>query len=189
MTTQEPYDQNHREYVPLSTAYTGHLSTGIFAMAGASIIYWLITFFSPSFKVPFEPFLAFCLITVVTGEAVTVLLQRPFVIKAQHPAPGGKLYALLEITVIPLLALPLSWIFFRDITISLAIFATLLIYRFLLALWLKPWKPGLSRADVRKAYEDTKDMVKKDLAQEAQKNAEASPHRELFQKKYNPPQQ
>lgn len=189
MTAQEPYDQNHREYVPLSTAYIGHLSTGIFSMAGAGLGYWLLAHFLPTLQVPFQPFLAFCLLTLVIGEAANVTLTRPLVIKARRSSPGGQLYALIQIATIPLLALPLSWAFFRDTTISLALFATLLTYRILIALWMKPWKPGLSRSEVRKAYEATKDMVKKDLAQAAQKDAEASPHQELFQQKYNPPQQ
>lgn len=48
----------------------------------------------------------------------------------------------------------------------------------------KPWKPGLSRSDVRAKYHETKDMIRKDVTEEKYRDIEVDPsHRELFKKR------
>ena len=47
----------------------------------------------------------------------------------------------------------------------------------------KPWERGLSRAEVRSKYEETKQFIKDDIVEERRKNADVSDeHRKLFER-------
>lgn len=184
MTSNHTYDQNHREYVSLFTAYTGHLMTSALLGCVAGLIYWLLSFFFSVLNFGVQNLVIFIIAVVIVGELIVVLLQRPFVVKASHSDPGGWGYALPEFLVLPCLAGLGAFIISHKTIVGLVCALVFFIVFGMAGLLSKPWKPGLSRAEIREKYEQTKDMVQADYVEEKYRDVEVDPsHRNLFKKR------
>lgn len=120
---------------------------------------------------------------VIGSELIVTLLQRPLVVKARHGSPGGALYAAYEVIVTPVVAGIGAFLAFQSIAIGGTMFALFLVACLLVAFLTKPWERGLSRAEVRSKYEETKQFIKDDIVEERRKNADVSDeHRKLFER-------
>ncbi|MFW0183010.1 hypothetical protein ACN082_05830 [Rothia sp. CCM 9417] len=185
MTSNQTYDQNHPEYVSLSAAYLGHLMTSALLAFLAGLIYWLLSFLFPALDFGGQSLVVFISAVVLGGELIVVLLQRPFIIKASHGDPGGWGYALPEFLVLPCLAGVGAFLISHEAVAGLVCALVFFIVFGVVGLLLKPWKPGLSRAEIRERYEQTKDMIQADCADEKYRDLEVdSAHRDLFKKRY-----
>ena len=100
---------------------------------------------------------------------VLVLVQRPLVVHAQHPSPGGLLFAAYDILVPPLVYLVVTLGMFQDVGKAATVGSCALVFYLIYAAWLKPWKPGLTRTQVRHKIQETKRITRElvgDIAQE-----------------------
>lgn len=184
MTSNHTYDQNHREYVSLSAAYVGHVMTSTLLASLAGLMYWLLSFFFPALNFGTQNLVIFVIAVVIGGELIVVLLQRPFIIKASHSDPGGWGYALPEFLVLPCLAGTGAFLISREMVVGLVCALVFFIVFGVVGLLSKPWKPGLSRTEIRERYEQTKDMIQADYAEEKYRDVEVGPsHRDLFKKR------
>ena len=182
--TQEPeFNTSHPEYVPFSNAYIGHVMTGGIVAVTVGIVYWLLSIPFSALKVNLQDFVIFIVLVVIGSELIVTLLQRPLVIKARHGSPGGALYAAYEEIVTPVVAGIGAFLAFQSIAIGGTMFALFLVACLLVAFLTKPWERGLSRAEVRSKYEETKQFIKDDIVEERRKNADVSDeHRKLFER-------
>lgn len=184
MIPNRTYDQSHPEYVSLSTAYVGHLMTSTLLAALAGIMYWLLSLFFPALNFGVQNLVIFIIAVVIGGELIVVLLQRPFIVKASHSDPGGWGYALPEFLVLPCLAGVGAFLISHQLAAGLVCALVFFIVFGVVGLLSKPWKPGLSRAEVRERYEQTKDMIQADFVEEKYRGVEVNPlHRDLFKKR------
>ena len=167
--TQEPeFNTSHPEYVPFSNAYIGHVMTGGIVAVTVGIVYWLLSIPFSALKVNLQDFVIFIVLVVIGSEFIVTLLQRPLVIKARHGSPGG-LYAAYEVIVTPVVAGIGAFLAFQSIAIGGTMFALFLVACLLVAFLTKPWERGLSRAEVRSKYEETKQFIKDDIVEATQK--------------------
>ena len=101
---------------------------------------------------------------------VLVFVQRPLVVRAQRPSPGGALFAAYDILVPPLVCLVVALVVTQDIGKAvMAGVCALVFYLLAYATLRKPWKPGLTRTQVRHKIQETKRMTRElvgDIAQE-----------------------
>ena len=134
-------------------------------------------------KFNLQDFVIFIVLVVIGSELIVTLLQRPLVIKARHGSSGGALYAAYEVIVTPVVAGIGAFLAFQSIAIGGTMFALFLVACLLVAFLTKPWERGLSRAEVRSKYEETKQFIKDDIVEERRKNADVSDeHRKLFER-------
>lgn len=154
----------------------------IAAVAGFS--YWLLPLFFPILDIGAQNLIIFTILLVAVAELIVVLLQRPFVTKARHSDPGGMGYALPEFLVTPLLGGVGIFLISHEIVAGFVYAAVFFVFYGITGLLTKPWKPGLNRSDVRAKYDETKDMIRKDVTEEKYRDIEVDPsHRELFKKR------
>ena len=184
MAPNASYDKNHREYVSFLTAYSGHLMTSALIAAVAGFSYWLLSLLFPILDIGAQNLIIFTILLVAVAELIVVLLQRPFVTKARHSDPGGMGYALPEFLVTPLLGGVGIFLISHEIVAGFVYAAVFFVFYGITGLLTKPWKPGLNRSNVRAKYDETKDMIRKDVTEEKYRDIEVDPsHRELFKKR------
>ena len=107
-----------------------------------------------------------------SSTLVLVLVQRPLVVRAQHPSPGGLLFAACDILVPPLVYLVVTLGMFQDVGKAATVGSCALVFYLIYAAWLKPWKPGFTRTEVRSKIEQTKQMTREMFGEAAQERAE-----------------
>lgn len=113
------------------------------------------------------------LVSYLIFPLVTTLAQRPLVVRAQRPSPGGVLFAAYDILVPPLVCLVVALVLTQDIGKAvMAGVCTLVFYLLAYATLLKPWKPGLTRTEVRSKIEQTKQMTREMFGETMQERAE-----------------
>ena len=100
------YTPDHPEYVPLSAALMGSFIGGLLEgfcvfllILGARAIASALGFSALSLSL--EQATKVVLISYLIFPLVRALVQRPLVVRAQHPSPGGRLFAAYEILVPP----------------------------------------------------------------------------------------
>ena len=104
---------------------------------------------------------------------VLVFVQRPLVVRAQRPSPGGALFAAYDILVPPLVCLVVALVVTQDIGKAvMAGVCALVFYLLAYATLRKPWKPGFTRTEVRSKIEQTKQMTREMFDEVAQERAE-----------------
>ena len=185
MTSNRTYEQNRQEDVSLSAAYIGHLMTSTLLAPLAGTMYWLLSLFFPALNFGVQNLVIFIIAVVIGGELIVVLLQRPFTAKVSRGDPGGWGYALPEFLVLPCLAGAGAFLISHEVVVGLVCALVFFIVFGVVGLLSKPWKPGLSRAEIREKYEQTKDMIRADLVEEKYRGVEVDPsHRDLFKKRY-----
>ncbi|PEN15812.1 hypothetical protein CRM92_09445 [Rothia dentocariosa] len=172
------YTPDHPEYVPLSAALMGSFIGGllegfcVFLLilgAGAVVSALGLSALSLSLYQATKT----VLISYLIFPLVRALVQRPLVVRAQHPSPGGRLFAAYDILVPPLVCLVVALVVTQDIGKAvMAGVCTLAFYLLAYATLRKPWKPGFTRTEVRSKIEQTKQMTREMFGEAAQERAE-----------------
>ena len=173
-TKERQYTPDHPEYVALTSALKGGYFSGFFE----SFCVFLVIL-SARAVVPASKLSALSLsrlqiagivwVSYLIFPLVLVLMQRPLVVRAQHPSPGGLLFAACDIFVPPLVYLVVTLGMFQDVGKAATVGSCALVFYLIYAAWLKPWKPGLTRTQVRHKIQETKRMTRElvgDIAQE-----------------------
>ena len=124
------------------------------------------------------------LISYLIFPLVRALVQRPLVVRAQHPSPGGKLFAAYEILVPPPAYLVVALAVTQDIGRAVVVGVCALVFYLAYAAWIKPWKPGLTQAELRSKIEQAKQMTRELVSDIAQEYAGMMQERAEIMQKY-----
>ena len=188
-TKERQYTPDHPEYVALTSALKGGYFSGFFE----SFCVFLVIL-SARAVVPASKLSALSLsrlqiagivwISYLIFPLVLVLVQRPLVVRAQHPSPGGLLFAAYDILVPPLVNLVVTLGMFHEIGKAATVGACALVFHVVYAAWLKPWKPGLTRTQVRHKIQETKRITRELVGDIAQEYAGMMQERAAIMQKY-----
>lgn len=173
-TKERQYTPDHPEYVALTSALKGGYFSGFFEAVCVFLVILCARVVGPASKLsalslPRLQIAGIVWISYLIFPLVLVLVQRPLVVRAQHPSPGGRLFAACDILVPPLVYLVVTLGMFQDARKAATVGSCALVFYLVYAAWLKPWKPGLTRAELRSKIEQTKQMTRElvsDIAQE-----------------------
>ena len=171
------YTPDHPEYVPLSAALMGSFIGGLLEgfcvfllILGARAIVSALGLSALSLSL--DQVTKIVLISYLIFPLILTLVQRPLVVRAQHPSPGGRLFAAYDISVQPLVYLGVALAVTQDIGKAVMVGVCALVFYLAYAAWLKPWKPGFTRTEVRSKIEQTKQMTREMIGEAAQERAE-----------------
>ena len=173
-TKERQYTPDHPEYVALTSALKGGYFSGFFESFCVFLVILGARAVVPASKLsalslPRLQIAGIVWISYLIFPLVLVLVQRPLVVRAQHPSPGGLLFAACDILVPPLVYLVVTLGMFQDVGKAATVGSCALVFYLAYAAWLKPWKPGLTRVELRSKIEQTKQMTRElvgDIAQE-----------------------
>ena len=171
------YTPDHPEYVPLSAALMGSFIGGLLEgfcvfllILGAGAVVSALGLSALSLSLYQATSIVW--ISYLIFPLVLVLVQRPLVVRAQHPSPGGLLFAACDILVPPLVYLVVTLGMFQDVGKAATVGSCSLVFYLIYVAWLKPWKPGFTRTEVRSKIEQTKQMTREMFGEAAQERAE-----------------
>ena len=173
-TKERQYTPDHPEYVALTSALKGGYFSGFFEAVCVFLVILCARAVAPGSKLsalslPRLQIAGIVWISYLIFPLVLVLVQRPLVVRAQHGSPGGLLFAAYDILVPPLVYLVVTLGMFQDVGKAATVGSCALVFYLTYAAWLKPWKPGLTRAELRSKIEQTKQMTRElvsDIVQE-----------------------
>ena len=173
-TKERQYTPGHPEYVALTSALKGGYFSGFFEAVCVFLMILGARAVVPASKLsalslPRLQIAGIVWISYLIFPLVLALAQRPLVVRAQHPSPGGLLFAACDILVPPLVYLAVTLGMFQDVGKAATVGSCALVFYLIYAAWLKPWKPGLTRTQVRHKIQETKRMTRElvgDIAQE-----------------------
>ena len=173
-TKERQYTPGHPEYVALTSALKGGYFSGFFEAVCVFLMILGARAVVPASKLsalslPRLQIAGIVWISYLIFPLVLVLVQRPLVVRAQHPSPGGLLFAAYDIFVPPLVYLVVTLGMFQYVGKAATVGSCALVFYLAYAAWLKPWKPGLTRTQVRHKIQETKRMTRElvgDIAQE-----------------------
>ena len=173
-TKERQYTPDHPEYVVLTSALNGGYFSGFFESFCVFFVILGARAVVPASKLsvlslPWLQIAGIVWISYLIFPLVLALAQRPLVARARHPSPGGLLFAAYDILVPPLVYLVVTLGMFRDVGKAATVGSCALVFYLIYAAWLKPWKPGLTRTQVRHKIQETKRMTRElvgDIAQE-----------------------
>ena len=173
-TKERQYTPDDPEYVALTSALKGSYFSGFFESFCVFLMILSARAVVPALKLsalslPRLQIAGIVWISYLIFPLVLVLVQRPLVVRAQHPSPGGLLFAACDILVPPLVYLVVTLGMFQDVGKAATVGSCALVFYLIYAAWLKPWKPGLTRTQVRHKIQETKRMTRElvsDIAQE-----------------------
>ncbi len=173
-TKGRQYTPDHPEYVALTSALKGGYFSGFFEAVCVFLVILCARVVGPASKLsalslPRLQIAGIVWISYLIFPLVLVLVQRPLVVRAQHGSPGGLLFAACDILVPPLVYLVVTLGMFQDVGKAATVGSCALVFYLAYAAWLKPWKPGLTRTQVRHKIQETKRMTRElvgDIAQE-----------------------
>ena len=173
-TKERQYTPEHPEYVALTSALKGGYFNGFFEAVCVFLVILGARAVAPGSKLSVLSLPRLQIAGIVWNSylifpLVLVLVQRPLVVRAQHGSPGGLLFAACDILVPPLVYLVVTLGMFQDVGKAATVGSCALVFYLAYAAWLKPWKPGLTQAELRSKIEQTKQMTRElvsDIAQE-----------------------
>ena len=173
-TKERQYTPDHPEYVALTSALKGGYFSGFFESFCVFFVILGARAVAPASKLsalslPRLQIAGIVWISYLIFPLVLTLAQRPLVVRAQHPSPGGLLFAACDILAPPLVYLAVTLGMFQEVGKAATVGSCALVFYLAYAAWLKPWKPGLTRAELRSKIEQTKQMTRElvsDIAQE-----------------------
>ena len=173
-TKERQYTPDHPEYVALTSALKGGYFSGFFESFCVFLVILSARAVVPASKLsalslPRLQIAGIAWISYLIFPLVLVLVQRPLVARAQHGSPGGLLFAACDILVPPLVYLVVTLGIFQEVGKATTVGSCALVFYLAYAAWLKPWKPGLTRVELRSKIEQTKQMTRElvgDIAQE-----------------------
>ena len=176
-TKERQYTPDHPEYVALTSALKGGYFSGFFESFCVFLVILSARAVVPASKLsalslPRLQIAGIVWISYLIFPLVLVLVQRPLVVRAQHPSPGGLLFAACDIFVPPLVYLAVTLGMFQDVGKAATVGSCALVFYLIYAAWLKPWKPGLTRTEVRSKIEQTKQMTREMFGETMQERAE-----------------
>ena len=171
------YTPDHPEYVPLSVVLMSVYFAGFFesfcvflVILGSGAVVSALGLSALSLSL--DQATKVVLISYLIFPLVTTLAQRPLVVRAQHPSPGGRLFAAYEILVPPPVYLVVALAVTQDIGKAVMVGACALVFYLAYVARFKPWKPGFTRTEVRSKIEQTKQMTREMFGEAAQERAE-----------------
>lgn len=146
-TKERQYTPDHPEYVALTSALKGGYFSGFFESFCVFLVILGAPAVAPGSKLsalslPRLQIAGIVWISYLIFPLVTTLAQRPLVARAQHPSPGGLLFAACDILVPPLVYLVVTLGMFQDVGKAATVGSCALVFYLIYAAWLKPWKPG-----------------------------------------------
>ena len=169
------YTPDHPEYVPLSAALMGSFIWRLLEVfcvflliLGAGAVVSALGFSALSLIQAAR----IVLISYLISPLLLALAQRPLVVRAQRPSPGGVLFAAYEFLIPPLVYLVVALAVTQDIGKAVMVGVCALVFYLAYAAWFKPWKPGFTRAEIRSKIEQTKQMTREMFGEAAQERAE-----------------
>ena len=171
------YTPDHPEYVPLSVVLMSVYFAGFFESfcvflvilgSGAVVSALGLSALSLSLYQATKT----VLISYLIFPLVRALVQRPLVVRAQHPSPGGRLFAAYEILVPPPVYLVVALVVTQDTGRAVVVGVCALVFYLSYVARFKPWKPGFTRTEVRSKIEQTKQMTREMFGEAAQERAE-----------------
>ena len=173
-TKERQYTPEHPEYIALTSALKGGYFSGFFESFCVFFVILSARAVAPASKLsalslPRLQIAGIVWISYLIFPLVLALAQRPLVVRAQHGSPGGLLFAACDILVPPLVYLVVTLGMFQDVGKAATVGSCALVFYLAYAAWLKPWKPGLTQAELRSKIEQTKQMTRElvsDIAQE-----------------------
>ena len=173
-TKERQYTPDHPEYVALTSALKGGYFSGFFESFCVFLVILSARAVVPASKLsalslPRLQIACIVWISYLIFPLVLVLVQRPLVVRAQHGSPGGLLFAACDILVPPLVYLVVTLGMFQEVGKAATVGSCALVFYLIYAAWVKPWKPGLTRTQVRHKIQETKRMTRElvgDIAQE-----------------------
>ena len=173
-TKERQYTPDHPEYVALTSALKGGYFSGFLEAVCVFLVILCARVVGPASKLSALSLPRLQIAGIVWNSylifpLVLVLVQRPLVVRAQHPSPGGLLFAVCDILVPPLVYLVVTLGMFQDVGKAATVGSCALVFYLAYVAWLKPWKPGLTRIQVRHKIQETKRMTRElvsDIAQE-----------------------
>ena len=188
-TKERQYTPDHPEYVALTSALKGGYFSGFFESFCVFLVILSARAVVPASKLsalslPRLQIAGIVWISYLIFPLVLVLVQRPLVVRAQHPSPGGLLFAACDIFVPPLVYLVVTLGMFHEIGKAATVGACALVFYLIYAAWLKPWKPGFTRTEVRSKIEQTKQMTRELVGDIAQEYAGVMQERAEIMQKY-----
>jgi len=188
-TKERQYTPDHSEYVALTSALKGGYFSGFFESFCVFFVILGARAVVPALKLsalslPRLQIAGIVWISYLIFPLVLVLVQRPLVVRAQHPSPGGLLFAACDILVPPLVYLVVTLGMFQDVGKAATVGSCALVFYLIYAAWLKPWKPGLTRAELRSKIEQTKQMTRELVSDIAQEYAGMMQERAEIMQKY-----
>ena len=188
-TKERQYTPGHPEDVALTSALKGGYFSGFFEAVCVFLVILSARAVAPASKLsalslPRLQIAGIVWISYLIFPLVLVLVQRPLVVRAQHPSPGGRLFAACDILVPPLVYLVVTLGKFQDVGKAATVGSCALVFYLAYAAWLKPWKPGLTQAELRSKIEQTKQMTRELVSDIAQEYAGMMQERAEIMQKY-----
>ena len=188
-TKERQYTPDHPEYVALTNALKGGYFSGFFEAVCVFLVILCARVVGPASKLsvlslPRLQIAGIAWISYLIFPLVLVLVQRPLVVRAQHGSPGGLLFAACDILVPPLVYLVVTLGMFQDVGKAATVGSCALVFYLAYAAWFKPWKPGLTRAELRSKIEQTKQMTRELVSDIAQEYAGMMQERAEIMQKY-----
>ena len=173
-TKERQYTPDHPEYVALTSALKGGYFSGFFEAVCVFLVILSARVVGPASKLsalslPRLQIAGIVWISYLIFPLVRALVQRPLVVRAQHPSPGGKLFAAYEILVPPPVYLVVALVVTQDTGRAVMVGVCALVFYLAYVARFKPWKPGLTRTQVRHKIQETKRITRElvgDIAQE-----------------------
>ena len=188
-TKERQYTPDHPEYVALTSALKGGYFSGFFEAVCVFLMILGARAVVPASKLsalslPRLQIAGIVWISYLIFPLVLALAQRPLVVRAQHPSPGGLLFAACDILVPPLVYLVVTLGMFQDVGKAATVGSCALVFYLAYAAWIKPWKPGLTQAELRSKIEQTKQMTRELVSDIAQEYAGMMQERAEIMQKY-----
>lgn len=182
-THQVPYDQRHPEYVSFSQAYGGHLIIQLIVYSIATFLCWITSLLIEDLHFKLLTMSVMIIVIALIGEGLVAVLERPAVIRAKHPNPGGFSYTWPQIVIPPMMVILGCFILFDRF--SATVFSAIFVFSLLaVILFTTPWKQGISSQEVQQGWDTVKEKYKEAYLEERYKGVEVNPEiKKLFDRK------
>ena len=169
------YTPDHPEYVPLGAALMGGYFIGFFE--SFCVFFVILAVGAVVSALGFSALsllqtVRIVLISYLIFPLILTLVQRPLVVRAQRPSPGGVLFAAYEILVPPPVYLVVALVVTQDTGRAVVVGVCALVFYLAYVARFKPWKPGFTRTEVRSKIEQTKQMTREMFGETMQERAE-----------------
>ena len=144
---------------PFSFALMGHLATGVVKAFAIALLLWGLGFLGCTASVPVGTAIITAAVVMIAVELATSAVERVFVHRHQHPDPGSIPMTL----IVAALPLPISFLVGRLLEPSppgalITMTVTTAVYWIALLVLERSWVEGDTQTDIRRKYEQTKDM-------------------------------
>ncbi len=154
---------------PFLNVWTGHLFIGYIFGFITFLIAAIILWFSP-FTVEALPLTLIMIVAVIISETLSTIFDRYYAALHHHNAPGGWPPIMVHGLGLVLGYFPLGYLL-AGLGPAIILSCVAVIIKIISVFSLKEWKPGLTRAQVDKAWKDTVDMTRATIQREQDPDA------------------